>query len=638
MDPHNLCPRCGSLMADGPWAACGDSGASPIVHASSSAKGPSLKVAIIGFVVYAVLCIVAVTFFRHRILRHLGNAMSLQSPAQPGYPSHNGPVAQLDELKGSGTIYLVQMGDHKTPYSLEDFAQWLRTKYKLDVKVLPPTSMDRTAWNQSRGQYVAESLYMQLKREHPDLAASPNAYLIGFTDADMYTTQHLWRSTFTERDLKRSAIISADGMEDIPREKTHFGAAKANQRFQARLRRILLKDVAILYWGLPVNNDRTSLLHNTLDPDLPTEDIYESDLDPARTARGQVVDEPCVFLEYSAHWGVRHMPGPSIQGCADAADPDDDTSVERFEVDLRIGLLIDKRTDFYLPDTIPIQFQRVTRDGWRGPASFGMSGTNNYDEFLSSADNITIGVVHADGGSDSLVREPRDVPILSLVKYVDTHDRPFNEMRWAASPFEHYSLNRFDGAVETYLPCDGPSIHCYLTGYRSPQGEELKFERGGNNRRLLSLTSPHQRLIQINYDGAGRISDITDSCGRTVRYGYDTGGRLTNVTYPSGEVCSYTYDSTQHLLTFSASADGKAPSRVLMHNEYLNGLLSKQTLADGAVYEYSYALDEKEPSVIRGATVKTPDGRVFDLSIQERASVAHERTTAAGSPAPHPIQ
>jgi hypothetical protein len=45
-------------------------------------------------------------------------------------------------------------------------------------------ALDQSTWDIWRRQFVAELLYDQLKREHPDLAADPNAYLIGFIDAD----------------------------------------------------------------------------------------------------------------------------------------------------------------------------------------------------------------------------------------------------------------------------------------------------------------------------------------------------------------------------------------------------------------------------------------------------------------------
>lgn len=136
----------------------------------------------------------------------------------------------------------------------------------------------------------------------------------------------------------RAAVISTEGMGDNSAEprKDPNGA---NERFQARLRRILLKDVAVLYWHLNVNNDPTSLLHDTLDPDLPTEDIFASDLNPARSPGGETVDEPCVFFAYSAKHGLKALPGAPIQDCTNVPDLIEDESVELIEVDLRLGLL-----------------------------------------------------------------------------------------------------------------------------------------------------------------------------------------------------------------------------------------------------------------------------------------------------------
>ena len=279
----------------------------------------------------------------------------------------------------------------------------------------------------------------RLNVQHPDLAENRGAYLIGFTDANMFSVNNQWRSSFTQRDSQRVAVISANGMQDsgwqLPKAETNI----ANLHFQARLRRILLKDIAVLYWHLPLNNDSTSLLHDTLDPDLPAEDIYESDLDPARTLFGESMGASCVFLTYSAKDGIKALPGAPIHECRDANLPQHDESLELFEVDLGTGLFIDKHTDFSLPDTIPIQFQRVTRDGERFPRGFGWSGTHNYDDYLWSTDDIEISVIHADGARDNMVRVPRWLPIQSLVKYVDTdYSGKHYEMHWYNSPFGHF--------------------------------------------------------------------------------------------------------------------------------------------------------------------------------------------------------
>lgn len=208
------------------------------------------------------------------------------------------------------------------------------------------------------------------------------------------------------------------------------------------------------------------------------------------------------------------MSGPLIRECNDIQNPSEDTNLEHFEMDLRLGLLIDRRTDSNLPDTIPIQFERVTRDGWKGINPFDVSGTDNYDAFLASADKITVSIVYADGGQEKLVKEPRWAR-LDFAKYVEFSQTGFLEMRWLHSPFEHYEVRRFDGTVWSFLPCEGPIVHCYLTDYRDRRGGELKFERG-DQRRLLRLASPSGKWLQVGYDSTGRIAAITDSTGRTV--------------------------------------------------------------------------------------------------------------------------
>lgn len=536
---------------------------------------------------------------------------------------HVGPVARLDELKGSGRIYLVRLGEAKAPYSLDDFAAWLRGKYGLDVQVLPGAAADRAGWDRGRRQFVAERLYEQLKRDHPDLAANPNAYLIGFTDASMYSVQNDWGSSFTQRYRGHMAVISAHGMEDRWPDRGS-DAGVANQHLQARLRRILLKDVAVLYWHLPVNNDPTSLLHDTLDPDLPADEIYESDLEPERSKWGRAESEPCVYFSYTAAEGMKPLPGDLIRGCGDKDLPEHEEGRELIQVDLRLGLLVEKHTDFELPDSVPIEFQRAMQQGWKGAFPFGTSGTDNYDQYLASDDNVTIRVIHNDGGRDELVRVPRWLGILPLVKYVDTDSGRFYEMRWYRQPFEHYDVRRYDGEVRTYLPCEGQQ-YCYLIGYRNAEGQALTFERD-ESRRLMRLSSPNRSWLQLTYGPANRIAEIVDSRGRDVRYGYDARNRLTSVSYPSGEVFHYEYDDERHLLAVSVSPDANAAAQVLVRNEYMDGKVIRQTFANGEVYSYSYFPDAD--GQIQVAMVHAPGGKVLRVDITGDGSIVRERDAA----------
>jgi YD repeat-containing protein len=442
------------------------------------------------------------------------------------------------------------------------------------------------------------------------LVADPNAYLIGFTDADMYLARYKWNGGFTLRDRPRTAVISSDGQQNNDWNSLGVDGRVSEKIFQNRLKRILLKDVAILYWHLPLNNDPASLLQDRLDPDIPVEDIYESDLEPEQTRWGRYESDPCVFLEYSAKDGMRALPGGTIQDCNVPMEYLHDESIEVFKVYLHQGLLFDLHTDFNLPDVMPIQFQRETGSDWTMPSAFGISGSHNYDSYLTSKDMSSITLRESEYGY-TLDRTPRWLPALPLVKYVDADfSGRYYALRWYAMPFEHFELKRFDGETQEFLPCDD-TVLCYLIGDRNPQGREIKFQRD-SNRRLTSLTSPNKRSLSIEYGAGNRISQITDDQNRKVVYSYSDRGQLVRVDYPTGEVLTYTYDNAQHLLTFSASSSLDSPAVVMLRNEYVSGRLSKQTLADGKMYLYSY--EAGDSTKVNQAFVTSPDGTRSDVS------------------------
>ena len=546
------------------------------------------------------------------------------SPTPPAVAIQHGAVVPVSQLVGTGRIYLVQIGSHDSSYSLNDFAGWLHSKYGLDVQVLQPITPDRSAWTFWRAQYAAELLYEQLKRIHPDLAADPNAYLLGFTDADMYSVYLNWPFSYSQR-LKRGAIISSARLRDTFWERIDETANDATAKLQARIRRFLLKDIAVLYWHLPLSNDRSSLLHQTLYPDIPIEDIYVSDLHPERTRWGRSEGEACILFAYSSKDGMGPLPGNLIGAC----NPEDDAvlqdeATEIFEFDLRLGLLIDKHTDFYLPGTVPIEFRRATRDGWPVPMAFGLSGTHSYDKYLRSPEAGSmrrVDIIQEDGGRYNLQRVPSWLPILELVKYVDagpSNSGDLLAMRWHGSPFEHFEVKKFNGEVETYLPCDS-IIFCYLDGYHNDRGEELKFDRD-ERRRLLGLTSPNGWL-RLSYDQANRIAEIHDSRTLSIHYSYDQPGRLSTVTYPSGEVFYYEYDGTQHLLTFSVAPNDKAAPNLVLRNEYdHHGRLIKQTFGD-KTYSYAYYPEEGPVATV---LVSCPENKTFQVDVDEEDSTVHE--------------
>ena len=70
------------------------------------------------------------------------------------------------------------------------------------------------------------------------------------------------------------------------------------------------------------------------------------------------------------------------------------------------------------------------------------------------------------------------------------------------------------------------------------------------------------------------------------------------------------------------AADAKATAKVVLRNEYANGMLVKQTLGDGSTYTYGYT--PADDHHLARATVRTPEGKLYDLAIGDTYSMVHE--------------
>ena len=128
--------------------------------------------------------------------------------------------------------------------------------------MLPARPLDPTAFNQVRGQYIAERLIESVRRAYPRLANDSNAVIIAVTEADMYIQSFDWRYAFNFRMFGQFAVVSAARMFPPPPR------ADAAAVFQSRARKMVSKNIAMLVYGHQVNDDPTSLLYaNAMDPE-----------------------------------------------------------------------------------------------------------------------------------------------------------------------------------------------------------------------------------------------------------------------------------------------------------------------------------------------------------------------------------
>ena len=288
------------------------------------------------------------------------------------------------------------------------------------------------------------------------------------------------------------------------------------------------------------------------------------------------------------------------------------------EVRLAYGLVTEKHTDFYLPGSFPVVFERSTNNRYQMEGAFGMSGSHNYDRLLVSPDGMKhIEVSRAGAGDIDLVRRPwwlpTWLPLLGWSRWVDAgYSGSALTLRWVRNP-EHFELAQYDGAIEYYLPCEDKEF-CLLDGIRKGSGEALHFDRDGR-RNLQDLVAPGNNWMKFTHDpsdeAGARVTEIEDRTGRRVKYGYNAKGQLATVWYANGEVLAYEYDDQQDLLSVKVGGAGGV-QRTLVTNAYEKGRLASQTLGSGETYKYLYwnGRDER----VQWAQMTAPDGTVYVLS------------------------
>jgi predicted Zn-dependent protease len=105
-----------------------------------------------------------------------------------------------------------------------------------------------------RNQLMAETLTNEMRGNFPELANDPKAILIGVTSRDMYLVSKNRRFAFGWRDAdKRTTVVS------IARMILRYGF-NLFPNSEVRLRKMVTKDIGILYYGLPPSDNPRSVL------------------------------------------------------------------------------------------------------------------------------------------------------------------------------------------------------------------------------------------------------------------------------------------------------------------------------------------------------------------------------------------
>jgi tetratricopeptide (TPR) repeat protein len=150
-------------------------------------------------------------------------------------------------------LYFIPVGKLATR-TLNTLLKYYWQRAGLRAISLPAVSLESSVFNRQRGQVIAEEAIELMKRKYPELAMDPNAILIGVTQEDMYIRKKQWSFAFSYRTDGHFAVVSS----------AHMGYSADGDLVDSRLRKMVMKDIGLLFYRLPESDNPKSVLYHDI--------------------------------------------------------------------------------------------------------------------------------------------------------------------------------------------------------------------------------------------------------------------------------------------------------------------------------------------------------------------------------------
>lgn len=158
-----------------------------------------------------------------------------------------------NSLRGSGKLYFIPLEDFPIS-TVQHLVDHYKDKYGLSIEVLPSLPLNPSVLNTDRQQLIAEEVIALIESAFPGLANDREAILIGLTTEDMYIAKYDWRFSFSYRQEGRYAVVSNARM--------NLGLSLLEgEKLRSRLRKMVTKNIGILYYHLAQSGDPRSVLY-----------------------------------------------------------------------------------------------------------------------------------------------------------------------------------------------------------------------------------------------------------------------------------------------------------------------------------------------------------------------------------------
>lgn len=521
--------------------------------------------------------------------------------------------AKPSELHGEGEVYFVPIG--KQAVAPESLVQHYKSKFNLTIHLLPPLPLTAKAFDRERRQYIAEELVEQMKRAYPDIANDFKNVMIGLTHEDIYVRDLTPREfNYTYRRENHFGIVSTRRMDNA-----FWGDPPQPGLTESRARQMITKDIAVLYYKLPLSVDSQSVLFRTIDPDGRPDDIWESDIHPEDSDSGLNGFEFCVAFAYSYQTGKIAV-FPDGRECE---FPDEhDTDLEVFRVKPKYADLSIYKTDFSIPGRPAIVFQRVHRPLAKTSGAFGVGTSHSYDRFLSTDDVAVMNeadLIYPNGGNIHFTRTSPGRGSMLGMTFVGEDEGGDYHLARLRKESDHFSLKLLNGESYDYLPCDQKTnCHNYEMGHKDAEGNELRYTRDAGQ--FLTAIAGRDASLNLSYDPKSRVRQIQDQAGHYVSYEYDDTGHLRKVTNDDGTATTYEYSNNGHSLNVFVAGHGHPPTTIFSAEFDDASRILKAILPDQGAYTWQYEFSGKE---VKSVLMTSPDGEKLDIEYDDDSYVAH---------------
>ncbi len=167
-------------------------------------------------------------------------------------------------------VCLVPLGQ-VAPGLVQHLVEYYENEYSLDVTVLTPSAVPAELIDPDRGQIDVQDLMDYMATLFPAASGDANVVLIALTPVDMYDRTSHYRFLFGARDSEVTprAVVSTSRLN-----VKLFGISEGQGALYSRTRKLITKNLGLLYYGLPPSDDPESQLYNSI---LSTADLDRMD-------------------------------------------------------------------------------------------------------------------------------------------------------------------------------------------------------------------------------------------------------------------------------------------------------------------------------------------------------------------------